>query len=75
MREFSIRRFKQGKKRESTVLVPLTPFVLKLLRNPLLRYLIVFFVGLKTNEVSVLAHKSATAAKAKRFFMAFWFLS
>lgn len=55
------------------MLVPLTPFVLKLLRNPLLRYLIVFFVGLKTDEVSVLAHKSATAAKAKRFFMAFGF--
>nr|DAN97334.1 MAG TPA: hypothetical protein [Caudoviricetes sp.] len=33
MREFSTRRFKQGKKRESTVLVPLTPFVLRLLRK------------------------------------------
>ena len=38
------------------MLVPLTPFVSQLLRNPLLRYLKVFFVGLKTDEVSVFTH-------------------
>ena len=74
MREFSIRRFKQGKKRESTVLVPLTPFALQLLRNPLLRYLIVFFVGLKTNEVSVFTH-GGNGCESKKILHGFLFLS